>query len=185
MDQVSFTEMKHGTKEEYQFLNTFDPFGPDEIIAGCHALMRQMAGDKIGYKIDRYDHSLQSATRAHRDGRDEQYVVGALLHDIGDVLAPDNHSQFAASIVRPYVSEEVHWIVQHHGLFQGYYFFHHIGGDQNARDAFKGHKYYASCAEFCEKYDQNSFDPDYENMTWEDFTPIMQRVFAKPLHPFA
>lgn len=185
MDQVSFIEMKHGTKEEYDFLATFEPFAGKEIVTGCHALLRQMAGDKLGYKIDRYQHSLQSATRAHRDGRGEQYVVGALLHDVGDVLAPENHSQFAASIIRPYVPEEVHWIVQHHGLFQGYYFFHHRGGDRNVRDAFKGHEHYQACADFCELYDQNSFDPEYDTMTWEDFLPMLHRVFETPVQAYS
>src|SRR3989441_11999663 len=112
-----------------------------------------------GYAIDRLTHSLQTATRAHRDGRDEEYIVCALLHDIGDTLASLNHSELAAVILEPFVSEENHWIVKHHGIFQGYYFFHHLGLDRNLRDRYGDHPHWRACVDFCAAYDQNSFDP--------------------------
>ncbi len=139
-----------------------------------------LRGDYGGYPVDRLEHCLQTATRALRDGRDEEYVVCALLHDIGDTLGPSNHADVAAVILEPYVSEENHWMVKHHGIFQGYYFFHHVGLDRDAREAFRDHPYFDACAEFCEKYDQNSFDKDFDSEPLETFLPMIERVFAAP-----
>ena len=114
-----------------------------------------------------------------QDERDEEYIVCALLHDIGDTLASANHADMAATMLQPFISEKNYWIVKHHGIFQGYYFFDYVGLDKNLRDQFKGHKYWKDCAEFCDKYDQNSFDPNYENMTLEDFEPMVKSVFSQ------
>jgi predicted HD phosphohydrolase len=137
-----------------------------------------LAGDPGGYAVDRLTHSLQTATRAQRDGRDDEYVVCALLHDIGDTLACFNHADLAATILEPFVSEKNHWIVKHHGIFQGYYFFHHLDLDRDMRDRFRDHPYWKDCAEFCEKYDQNSFDPAYDTLALEHFEPLVESVFA-------
>ena len=75
-----------------------------------------------GYQVSRLEHSLQSATKALRAGEDEEMIVAALLHDIGDELAPLNHSEYAAAVLKPYVSEKTHWIVKMHGLFQTFYY---------------------------------------------------------------
>ena len=139
-----------------------------------------MKGDKLGYQVDRYTHSLQSATRAESDGADEETVVCALLHDLGDVIAPDNHSEVIASILRPYISEKNHWVLKHHGLFQGYYYFHHMGGDRNARERYKDHPFYQDCVDFCEKWDQTSFDPDYPTLPLEYFKPMVRKVLTAP-----
>ena len=139
-----------------------------------------LRGDYGGYPVDRLEHCLQTATRALRDGRDEEYVVCALLHDIGDTLGPSNHADVAAVILEPYVSEENHWIIKHHGIFQGYYFFHHVGLDRNGRDAFREHPYYQACADFCELYDQNSFDKDYDSEPLSTFVPMIERVLSTP-----
>ena len=125
------------------------------------------------------EHSLQSATRAHRDGADEEMVVAALLHDIGDLLSPYNHSEMAAAVLRPYVSEKTYWIVRHHGLFQSYYYAHHSGGDRNARDAYRDHPWYQATVDFCERWDQSSFDPEYDSLPLEFFEPVVKRVFAR------
>ena len=132
-----------------------------------------------GYQVSRLEHSLQSATRAHRNGESEEMVVACLLHDIGDELAPMNHSEYAASILKPYVSEKTHWIVEKHGEFQMYYYAHHLGGDKNRRDKYKDHKYYQDTIDFCEKYDQNSFDPKYESLPLEFFKPIVKKIFSR------
>jgi len=142
--------------------------------------LKLLDGDFGGFPVDRLEHSLQTATRAMRDGRDEEYIVCALLHDIGDTLASNNHPDVAAAILKPFVSEQNHWMVENHGLFQGYYFFHHLGLDRNARDQFKGHKWYEYCAQFCHLYDQNSFDPDYDTEPLETFEPMVHRLFARP-----
>ena len=178
--QATFTEMKNGTAEDYSIIqehtSDFAKELPDRILEHLCILK----GDTGGFAVDRFTHSIQTATRAFRDGRDEEYVVCALLHDIGDTIASANHADLAATMLEPFISEKNYWIVKHHGIFQGYYFFEHMGLDKNMRDEYKGHKYWDDCAEFCEKYDQNSFDPEYDNMKLEDFEPMVRRVFAKP-----
>lgn len=177
--ETTFTRMQDATREDYQVIAThslnFIQGLPDRVLTHLQLL----AGDTGGYAVDRLTHSLQSATRAHRDGRDEEYVVCALIHDIGDSLATTNHSELAATILQPFVSERNHWIVRHHGIFQGYYFFHHLGLDRNMRDRFKGHEYFRDTAEFCARYDQNCFDPEYDTMPLEAFEPMVRNVFSR------
>ncbi len=178
--RAAFTEMKEGTKEDWEIIGgeyrAFAKGLPDRVLEH----LRLLDGDFGGFPVDRLEHSLQTATRAHRDGRDEEYVVMALLHDIGDTLGSYNHPEVAASILKPFVSEENYWICQNHGAFQGYYYFHHLGMDQNARDAFKDHEHYEACRVFCEKYDQAAFDPDYKSEPLEFFEPMVRRVMARP-----
>ena len=179
---VSFTRMEDGTAEEYTFLTTLYEKCRNGVSDRLLELLKSMKGDKLGYQIDRYTHSLQSATRAESDGADEETVVCALLHDLGDVIAPDNHSEVIASILRPYISEKNHWVLKHHGLFQGYYYFHHIGGDRNVRERYKDHPFYQDCVDFCEKWDQTSFDPDYPTQPLEYFEPMVRNVLTAPKH---
>ena len=182
MKSVSFTRMADGTAEEYDFLTPLYEKCRNGVSDRLLELLKAMKGDKLGYQVDRYTHSLQSATRAESDGADEETVVCALLHDLGDVIAPDNHSEVIASILRPYISEKNHWVLKHHGLFQGYYYFHHIGGDRNARERFKDHPFYQDCVDFCEKWDQTSFDPDYPTLPLEYFEPMVRKVLTAPKH---
>jgi len=172
--------MENGTAVEYAYLTKLYEEGRNAVPDMLLSLLNKMQGDMMGYQIDRYTHCLQSATRADKDGADEETIVCALLHDIGDIIAPDNHSEVAAAILRPYVCEKNYWIVKHHGLFQGYYYFHHLNKDRNARDAFKGHQFYKSCIDFCQRWDQCSFDPEYENSPLEYFEPMLKRLFMKP-----
>ena len=180
METVSFTRMQDGTKHDYELLDRYaDEYAkslPDRVLVALDGLKQSFAG----YQVNRYEHSLQSATRALRDGRSEEYVVAALLHDLGDELAPWTHGELAAAILRPFVPDEVYWAVKYHGLFQMYYYAHHTGGDRNARDAYREHPHYAACAEFCERYDQNCFDPDYDWEPIETFEPMLRRVLAEP-----
>jgi len=122
---------------------------------------------------------MQAATRALKDKASDEMVVATLLHDIGDNLAPLNHSEYAAAVLKPYVSEKTHWILQKHGEFQMYYFAHHLGADRNKRDKYKDHKYYDDCLKFCEKWDQNSFDPNYKSLTLKDFEPLIRKIFSR------
>lgn len=182
MKTVNFTRMIDGTKEEYAFL---DKLEQDYIAALPNRLLtalKRLQHSLSGYKISRLDHSLQSATRAQRAGETEEMVVAALLHDIGDELAPASHSELAAAILRPYVSEKIYWIVKHHGLFQMYYYAHHCGGDRNARDRFKDHQWYQDAIHFCENYDQNCFDPEYDSEPLEFFEPMLKHVLGKPMN---
>ena len=182
MKSVSFTRMADGTAEEYAFLIPLYEKCRNGVSDRLLELLKAMKGDKLGYQVDRYTHSLQSATRAESDGADEETVVCALLHDLGDVIAPDNHSEVIASILRPYISVKNHWVLKHHGLFQGYYYFHHIGGDRNARERYKDHPFYQDCVDFCEKWDQTSFDPDYPTLPLEYFEPMVRKVLTAPKH---
>ena len=180
MKTVGFTQMKDGTKQDYELLaemeKSYHAMTADRVLA---ELERQGEDTLSGYKITRLQHGLQSATRAHRDGADIDWVVGALLHDVGDGLAPQNHDRFSAEVVRPFVREEVAWVIEHHGIFQMQYFAHHYGWDRDARDRFKGHPCFRSCADFCERWDQASFDPDYETEPLAFFEPMVREVFAR------
>ena len=184
METVSFTKMEDGTAKEYAFLKTKYNDCLNDVPDNLLKILKQMRGDKMGYKIDRYTHSLQSATRAERDGANEETIVCTLLHDIGDILAPQNHSQVSASILRPYISAKNFWIIEHHGLFQGYYYFHHLSKDRNFRDKYLNHRYFQSCVDFCHKWDQPSFDPNYDTLPLEHFEPIVRKILSKPLNEF-
>ncbi len=178
--QATFSSMSDSRAEDWQIIADHYPEFAAALPKRILDHLKLLDGDFGGFPIDRLQHSLQSATRAHLDGRDEEYVVCALLHDIGDTLGPSNHADIAATILQPYVSEENHWIIKHHGIFQGYYFFHYLGLDRNGRDAFKDHPHYQACADFCELYDQNCFDADFDNKPLEFFIPMIERVFAAP-----
>lgn len=179
MQTVAFVHMEHGTKEEYDLIIGREKALAKKLPEHLLAQLKTLAGGDSGYQIDRYQHSLQTATRAFRDGAEEEMVVAALLHDIGDTLAPDNHSQLAAAMLRPYVSDRTHWVVQHHGIFQGYYYFHHIGQDRNERDRFRGHPHFQACVDFCHRWDQTAFDPAYDTMPVAAFEPALRRVLAR------
>jgi predicted HD phosphohydrolase len=172
--------MQDSTREDWQLIGgEFMQFAsglPERVIKHLQIL----EGDYGGFPVDRYTHSLQTATRALRDGRDEEYVVCALLHDIGDTLGSFNHPDIAAAILKPFVAEENHWMVQNHGIFQGHYFFHHIGLDRNLRDNFRNHPNYERTAEFCELYDNPAFDPKAETLPISAFEPMLKRVMAQP-----
>ena len=183
MKKVNFTEMKNGSKEDYELLEKYEKNFERKTADRLLKYLASQTTTLEGYQIARLEHSLQAATRAYKNGESEEMVVATLLHDIGDDLAPMNHSQYAASIIRPYVSEKTYWIILHHGLFQTYYSAHHLGGDRNARDKFKNHKYYQDTVDFCEKYDQSSFDPNYKSMSLEDFEPMVKKIFdRKPFY---
>jgi len=179
-ERAQFTRMEDSTAAEWRLIGAeFMQFAaqlPDRVMAH----LRLLENDYGGFPIDRYHHCLQTATRALRDGRDEEYVVCALLHDIGDTVGSFNHADIAAAILKPFVSEENHWMVAHHAIFQGHYFFHHLGMDRDMRDQFKDHPAYARTAEFCALYDNPAFDPQGETLALEVFEPMLRRVLAQP-----
>ncbi|WP_286978867.1 HD domain-containing protein [Pseudomonas sp.] len=178
--QATFTHMDQGTADDWAIIaKDFTAFAahlPDRILTH----LKLLDGDFGGFPIDRLQHSLQTATRAHQDGRDEEYVICALLHDIGDTLGSYNHPDIAAAILKPFVSAENLWMVANHGIFQGYYFFHHLGMDRHLREQFKDHPQYHATIEFCAKYDGAAFDPEFESLPLAFFEPMLRRVFAKP-----
>ena len=178
--RAQFLRMQDSTQADWQIIGgEFMQFA-SQLPARVIQHLQILQGDYGGFPVDRYTHSLQTATRALRDGRDEEYVVCALLHDIGDTLGSFNHPDIAAAILKPFVSDENHWMVQHHGIFQGHYFFHHIGLDRNLRDNFKAHPSYERTAEFCELYDNPAFDPKAETLPISEFEPMLRRLMAQP-----
>ena len=180
METVEFTCMEDGTREEYEFLDRMeDQFKTGLADRLIHSL-RNLENGLSGYKINRLEHCLQGATRAHRAGESVEMIMSILLHDIGDDLATYSHSELAAAVLRPFVSEKLHWVVKHHGVFQMYYYAHHCGGDRNAREQFKDNPWYQDAIDFCHKYDQNCFDPEYENESLEFFEPMLREFVAKP-----
>jgi predicted HD phosphohydrolase len=179
MKKVKFTQMKDGTKEDYDLLSKYEEKFSKDLPDRVLEALKNLDSSVDGYQVTRLEHSLQSATRAEKDGAEEEMVVATLIHDIGDNLAPHNHSQLVASVLRPYVSEKIYWIILHHGIFQEYYYAHHIGRDRNARDKFKDHPYYQDAVDFCEKWDQKSFDPNYESYSLEYFEPKVRKLFSK------
>lgn len=179
-EQVSFHAMTEGTAEQWGVIARHAKEFRAGLVDRLLGQLRELDDGLDGYAVTRLEHSLQTATRAHRDGRDEEYVVCALMHDIGDLMGPSNHAEIGAVIMKPYISEANHWMMDKHGVFQGYYFFHHMGLDRDMREQFRGHPHFEYCAEFCHRYDQNSFDPAYVSMNLEEFEPMLRRVFARP-----
>jgi len=181
MATVSFTRMDQGTVEDYALITRLEEEHRQAHLLADNVLglLQALKGPTFGFQVDRYEHSLQTATRALRDEADEETVVAALLHDIGDDYAPDNHSEFAAAVLHPYVSERTWWVVKHHGLFQGYYFYHYLGRDRDAREQYRDHPHFQACADFCERWDQVAFDPTYDTEPLETFEPMVRRLFAR------
>jgi predicted HD phosphohydrolase len=177
-ESAKFHAMTEGTADDWAIIGkAMAPFVkdlPNRVLSH----LKMLDGDCGGFAVDRLEHSLQTATRAFKDGRDEEYVVCALLHDMGDILGPRNHADIAAAILKPFISEQNHWMVEQHGIFQGYYFFHHIGLDREAREQHRGHPAFEHTAQFCHLYDQAAFDPAYESMPLSAFEPMVHRVFS-------
>ncbi len=180
MPKANFHTMVESTQADWQaYMAAAAPFNrahADRLLGS----LRQLGEEGGGFAVTRLEHSLQTATRAHRDGRDEEYVVCALTHDVGDLMGPANHAEVGAMIMKPYISEANHWMMDKHGIFQGYYFFHHLGLDRDMRDQFRGHPHFEYTAQFCHLYDQNSFEPGYDTMPLEAFEPMLRRVLAHP-----
>jgi predicted HD phosphohydrolase len=179
---VSFRAMQDGTREDYLLLDESERAYAVGLADRVLENLKKLDHSLEGYPLSRLGHSLQAATRAARDGADEELVVAALIHDIGDELAPYNHAELAASILKPYVRPEVTWIVAQHGLFQNYYYVHHLGGDRNARERFRDHPWYQATQRFCASWDQCSFDPDYASEPLAYFEPRVRRIFARTPH---
>jgi len=183
--QVGFTRMDESTVEDIELIVSesklfLDDRLPDTMIE----MLESLKGPTLGYQVDRYEHSLQTATRALREGARTDLVIAALLHDVGDAIAPANHSELAAAIVAPYLDAEATWVVKHHGVFQGYHYWDRLGLDTNARDRYRDSPYFDTCAHFCAEWDQVSFDPNYDTLPIDTFVPLLREVFTRPASGF-
>jgi predicted HD phosphohydrolase len=179
-ERAQFTAMAHGTQEDWNKIVAATAAFNAGVATRVLDHLKSLAGDCGGFPVDRLEHSLQSASLAHRDGMDEEYVVCALMHDIGDILCSASHADLGATIMKPYVSEANYWMMAHHGIFQGYYFFHYLGLDRDMREQFRGHPHFERTAMFCARHDQNAFDPAYDTMPLEAYVPMVERVMARP-----
>ena len=183
--RVSFTKMDDATTEEMTAIFTAAQASLNANLLGeLVRMLDALKGEHFGYRVDRYEHSLQTATRAHRAGAGTDLVVAGLLHDIGDGLAPANHSRLAAAIVEPYLDEEATWVVRHHGLFQMYHYGAALGLDPNARDRYRDAPHFDACVRFCAEWDQTAFDPAYDSLPIDTFMPMVDEVFSRPPRPF-
>lgn len=178
---AAFTHMKDGKPEDWKIIaQSFGEFArglPDRMMDH----LKLLEGDFGGFPVDRLTHCLQTATRAHRDGKDDEYVVCALFHDVGDTLGSYNHADVAAVLLEPFVSEANHWMVKHHAIFQGYYFFHYLGMDRDMRNNYKDNPHFGRTLEFVTKYDSPAFDPEAETLPLSYFEPMVRKVFAQPV----
>jgi len=179
MERAKFTQMKDGTKEDYLLLEKHEKKYIEGTADRLIKFINGLSSTLEGYQITRLEHSLQTATRALNNKAGDEMVVAALLHDIGDELAPLNHSEYAAAVLKPYVSEKTHWIIEKHGEFQMYYYVHHFDGNRNQREKYKGHKYYQDTVDFCENWDQKSFDPNYKSLPLKEFEPLVKKIFSR------
>ncbi len=179
MERVKFTQMKHGSKEDYLLLEKHEKKYIEGTADRLIKFMSSLNSTLEGYQVSRLEHSLQTATRALNDKADDEMIVASLLHDIGDELAPLNHSEYAAAVLKPYVSKKTHWVIEKHGEFQMYYYAHHLGGNKNQREKYKGHKYYQDTVNFCENWDQKSFDPNFKSLNLKSFEPLVKKIFNR------
>ncbi len=180
LERAGFRSMAESTAEDWRKIAQAHRMSDGRLAGRALAHLRLLDNDYGGFAVDRLTHSLQSATLARRAGMDEEYVVCALLHDIGDTLCPHNHAELGATLLKPFVSERNHWMLDKHGIFQGYYFFHHLGLDRDMREQFRGHPHFEYTAKFCHQFDQNAFDPGYDTMPLEAFIPMVNRILARP-----
>ena len=179
MERVKFTQMEYGTKEDYLLLEKHEKKYIEGTADRLIKFMSNLNSTLEGYQVSRLEHSLQTATRALNDKADDEMIVASLLHDIGDELAPLNHSEYAAAVLKPYVSKKTHWVIEKHGEFQMYYYAHHLGGNKNQREKYKGHKYYQDTVNFCENWDQKSFDPNFKSLNLKSFEPLVKKIFNR------
>lgn len=177
VERATFKSFQESTKEEWANIMVCLQDTQSMVADRVLEQLRYLQDDHGGFPVNRLEHCLQTATRAERDGRDEEYVLCALLHDIGDNLAPFNHPDIAAGIVKPFVSEKNWWMTKHHGIFQGYYFWHHIGLDRNTRDKYSDSPWFNYTVEFCELYDSPAFDADYTSFDLAHFEPLVRDAF--------
>jgi predicted HD phosphohydrolase len=180
-DRATFTDMAESTQQDWHIIATHQATYMVDLPSRVLDHLRLLDGDFCGFGVDRLTHSLQTAARAERAGRDDRYILCALLHDIGDTLGSYNHADIAAAIIKPFVAPELHWMVEHHAEFQGYYFFHHLGLDRDMRERYRGMREFDLTEEFCAEYDSPAFDPSYDTPPLEHYEPLIRELMVHPI----
>lgn len=179
--RAAFHDMSEGVQEDWAIIGAATlQHGsglPDRVLTH----LKLLSGDFGGFAVDRLTHCLQTAARAEKAGRPDDYILAALIHDIGDTLGPYNHADIATAIIRPFVQEDLEFMVAKHAEFQGYYFFHFLGLDRDRRDRYSDSPYYDLTMEFCADYDSPSFDPNYDTPPLEHFEPLIRAKMTMPV----
>ena len=182
VDKATYSSMETSTASDWAIYRAKIPATLARMPDRLTQLLQDLATVDDGAPINGCDHSLQSATLAYKDDADDETVFMALFHDIGTLVSQSNHSEVSAAILKPYLSERGHWIIKHHGIFQGYYYFHHFDQDRNARDSYKDNPYYDACAEWCDRYDQRAFSSTYPSKSLDFFRPLIKRILLQENH---
>jgi predicted HD phosphohydrolase len=176
----SFTSMDTSTAEQWAVIGAETAKNQSRVAERILWMLESLGEIVDGFSTDQLTHCLQTATRAERDGADEEMVVASLCHDIGKAVSVPNHPAIAAEILKPYVRDEVYHVIRTHQDFQGRHYYHHFGGNPDAREQYRDQPWFSLGETFADTYDQNSFDPDYDTLPLEHFEPLVRKVFATP-----
>jgi predicted HD phosphohydrolase len=177
---TTFTRMDQSTAEQWAVIGT-ETFAHQRRVAdSVLAMLRSLAAVTDGFAVDQLTHSLQTATLAERADADDEMVVASLCHDIGKAVSVPNHPRIAAEILKPYVRPEVYDVIRVHQDFQGRHYYHHFGGDPDAREQYRDEPWFALAERFADEWDQVAFDPDYDTLPLEHFEARVRAVFATP-----
>ncbi|MCU1458016.1 MAG: metal dependent phosphohydrolase [Actinomycetia bacterium] len=176
----TFTRMDESTAEQWAVIGSETMTHQDRVAERVLGLLRSLEEITDGFAVDQLTHSLQTATRAERAGADDEVVVASLCHDIGKAISVPNHPEIAASILRPYVRDEVSAMIRVHQDFQGRHYYGHFGGDPDLREQHRDEDFFALAEQFADDWDQTAFDPDYDTEPLAHFEPLVRELFAKP-----
>lgn len=179
-ERASFTSMDVSTREEWLRIGMETGRNQSRVADNVLNLLRSLEAIEDGFVTNQLVHSLQTATLAERAGATEEVIVASLCHDIGKAISVPNHPAIGASILKPYVSDDVHFMIIAHQDFQGRHYYHHFGGDRDARNKYEGHPAFALAEQFADEWDQKAFDPNGETFPLDHFEPMVRRVFATP-----
>lgn len=178
---ATFTRMDISTAEEWAHIGA-ESFKNQGRVADRVLMLLESLGEIVdGFATDQLTHSLQTATRAERDGADEEVVLAALCHDIGKAVSVPNHPAIAAEILWPYVRPEVYDMIRVHQDFQGRHYYAHFGGNPDAREKWRGEldpATFALAERFADLWDQTAFDPAYDTLPLAHFEPLVRKAFA-------
>jgi predicted HD phosphohydrolase len=176
----TFTRMDESTAEQWAVIGKETVEHQDRVANRTLEMLRSLAEITDGFAVDQLTHSLQTATRAERAGADPEVVFASLLHDIGKAVSVPNHPEIAAAIIKPYVRADVYHMIRAHQDFQGRHYYHHFGGDADAREKYRCEPWFALAERFADEWDQVAFDPDYDTLPLEHFEPLVRERMARP-----
>jgi len=177
---TTFTRMDESTAEQWAVIGKQTMEHQGRVADRVLAMLGSLAELTDGFAVDQLTHSLQTATRAERAGADDEVVVASLCHDIGKAVSVPNHPLIAAEILKSYVSDDVYQMIRAHQDFQGRHYYHHFGGDPDAREQYRGQPWFALAEQFADEWDQVAFDPNYDTLPFEHFEARLREVFAHP-----